>query len=82
MTRFALEQPQTMAAYSVSDAVATYYLYQKYVHGFIFSLATIIPNPPDEVSQARMRARACARALAPYEKTRRERHVSCLDLVK
>jgi DNA polymerase epsilon subunit 1 len=33
----------------VSDAVATYYLYMKYVHGFIFSLATIIPMTPDEV---------------------------------
>ena len=49
MTRFALEQPQLMASYSVSDAVATYYLYMKYVHGFIFSLATIIPMTPDEV---------------------------------
>ena len=49
MTRFALEQPQLMSSYSVSDAVATYYLYMKYVHGFIFSLATIIPMSPDEV---------------------------------
>jgi len=49
MTRFAREQPQLMASYSVSDAVATYYLYMKYVHGFIFSLATIIPMSPDEV---------------------------------
>lgn len=38
-----------MASYSVSDAVATYYLYMTYVHPFIFSLATIIPMPPDEV---------------------------------
>ncbi|KAL1527844.1 hypothetical protein AB1Y20_009223 [Prymnesium parvum] len=49
MTRFAREQPQLMSSYSVSDAVATYYLYMKYVHGFIFSLATIIPMSPDEV---------------------------------
>lgn len=49
MTRFALEQPQLMSSYSVSDAVATYYLYMKYVHGFIFSLCTIIPMTPDEV---------------------------------
>lgn len=49
MVRFAMEQPQTMASYSVSDAVATYYLYMTYVHPFIFSLATIIPMPPDEV---------------------------------
>lgn len=38
-----------MASYSVSDAVSTYYLYMTYVHPFIFSLATIIPMPPDEV---------------------------------
>lgn len=38
-----------MASYSVSDAVATYYLYMTYVHPFILSLATIIPMPPDEV---------------------------------
>ncbi|CAH9070869.1 unnamed protein product [Cuscuta europaea] len=49
MVRFALERPQMMASYSVSDAVATYYLYMTYVHPFIFSLATIIPMPPDEV---------------------------------
>ena len=49
MTRFAIEQPQLMSSYSVSDAVATYYLYMKYVHGFIFSLATVIPMSPDEV---------------------------------
>ena len=49
MTRFALEKPQLMSSYSVSDAVATYYLYMKYVHGFIFSLATVIPMTPDEV---------------------------------
>eukprot|EP00850_Spirogloea_muscicola_P017955 SM000159S01786 [mRNA] locus=s159:288661:304957:+ [translate_table: standard] len=49
MVRFAIEQPQVMASYSVSDAVATYYLYMTYVHPFIFSLATIIPMPPHEV---------------------------------
>ncbi|CAH8386658.1 unnamed protein product [Eruca vesicaria subsp. sativa] len=27
MVQFAMEKPQTMASYSVSDAVATYYLY-------------------------------------------------------
>ena len=32
-----------MASYSVSDAVATYYLYTTYVHNFIFSMSTIIP---------------------------------------
>lgn len=40
---------QTLATYSVSDAVATYYLYMKYVHPFIFALCTIIPMEPDEV---------------------------------
>ncbi|XP_028400533.1 DNA polymerase epsilon catalytic subunit A-like [Dendronephthya gigantea] len=49
MCRMASEQPQEMANYSVSDAVATYYLYMKYVHPFIFALCTIIPMEPDEV---------------------------------
>ena len=49
MVRFAAEEPQTMAAYSVSDAVATYYLYMSYIHPFIFSLSTVIPMSPDEV---------------------------------
>eukprot|EP00775_Hariotina_reticulata_P007932 gene7932-8128_t len=49
MVRLAAESPQAMASYSVSDAVATYYLYMTYIHPFIFSLATIIPMPPDEV---------------------------------
>ncbi|VDC07978.1 unnamed protein product [Peniophora sp. CBMAI 1063] len=49
MTPYALDQPQTLAQYSVSDAVATYYLYMKYVHPFIFSLCNIIPLCPDEV---------------------------------
>ena len=48
-TRFAQEQPQRLAQYSVSDAVATYYLYMKYVHPFIFSLCNIIPSNGDEV---------------------------------
>lgn len=47
--RYAIEQPQILAQYSVSDAVATYYLYMKYVHPFIFSLCNIIPLNPDEV---------------------------------
>lgn len=49
MTPYAYEQPQVLSEYSVSDAVATYYLYFKYVHPFIFSLCTIIPLNPDEV---------------------------------
>ena len=36
MVRLAAEQPQSMASYSVSDAVATYYLYMTYIHPFIF----------------------------------------------
>lgn len=47
--RMAQEQPQELANYSVSDAVATYYLYMKYVHPFIFALCTIIPLAPDDV---------------------------------
>lgn len=50
MCRLASEEPETLANYSVSDAVATYYLYQKYIHPFIFALCTIIPMEPDEVS--------------------------------
>jgi DNA polymerase epsilon subunit 1 len=49
MVKFAAEKPHTLASYSVSDAVATYYLYFKYVHPFIFSLCTIIPMNPDDV---------------------------------
>ncbi|KAL9693094.1 hypothetical protein quinque_012379 [Culex quinquefasciatus] len=49
MCRMAVEQPQVLSNYSVSDAVATYYLYMKYVHPFIFALATIIPMEPDEI---------------------------------
>ncbi|KAH8310400.1 hypothetical protein KR044_001123, partial [Drosophila immigrans] len=49
MCRMAVEQPQVLSNYSVSDAVATYYLYMKYVHPFIFALNTIIPMEPDEI---------------------------------
>lgn len=49
MCKMAVEQPQVLSNYSVSDAVATYYLYMKYVNPFIFALATIIPMEPDEV---------------------------------
>ena len=48
MTPYAIEHPQILAEYSVSDAVATYYLYMKYVHPFIFSLCTVVPLSPDE----------------------------------
>ena len=33
----------------MSDAVATYYLYMKYVHLFVFSLCTIIPMGSEDV---------------------------------
>lgn len=49
MLPLAQSHPQRMASYSVSDAVSTWYLYQKYVHPFIYSLATIIPMSPDDV---------------------------------
>jgi DNA polymerase epsilon subunit 1 len=49
MCKMACEQPQVLATYSVSDALATYFLYQKYVHPFIFALCMIIPMEPDEV---------------------------------
>lgn len=49
MVRYAKERASHMASYSVSDAVATYYLYDKYVHMFIFSLCTIIPMGPEDV---------------------------------
>ncbi|KAM3572228.1 hypothetical protein VYU27_005762 [Nannochloropsis oceanica] len=49
MVRFAHERPTEMASYSVSDAVATYYLYTTYVHNFIFSLCTIIPMKAEDV---------------------------------
>eukprot|EP00002_Diphylleia_rotans_P041170 TRINITY_DN9949_c0_g1_i1.p1 TRINITY_DN9949_c0_g1~~TRINITY_DN9949_c0_g1_i1.p1 ORF type:complete len:2242 (+),score=458.11 TRINITY_DN9949_c0_g1_i1:64-6789(+) len=49
MVNFARTRPQVLASYSVSDAVATFYMYMKYVHPFIFSLCTIIPMNPDDV---------------------------------
>ncbi|XP_024876270.1 DNA polymerase epsilon catalytic subunit A [Temnothorax curvispinosus] len=49
MCRLASEEPEVLANYSVSDAVATFYLYHKYIHPFIFALCTIIPMEPDEV---------------------------------
>ncbi|WKX92047.1 hypothetical protein Q1695_010238 [Nippostrongylus brasiliensis] len=49
MCTMAREDPQSLANYSVSDAVATYYLYMKYVHPFVFALCTIIPLGPDDV---------------------------------
>jgi len=69
MVRYARERPVHMATYSVSDAVATYYLYEKYVHMFIFSLCTIIPMAPEDVlrkgsgtlCEALLMVQACAK---------------------
>ena len=49
MLQKAHDEPSVMASYSVSDAVATYYLYTTYVHNFIFSLSTIIPMVSEDV---------------------------------
>ena len=49
---------QVLSNYSVSDAVATYYLYMKYVHPFIFALCTILPMDPDEVGAPAQQAPA------------------------
>lgn len=49
MVKLAQTEPVEMAQYSVSDAVATYYLYEKYVHLFVFSLCTIIPMGSEDV---------------------------------
>ena len=46
---YARSRPQELAEYSVSDSVATYFLYMKMIHDFIFALCTIIPTYPDEV---------------------------------
>ncbi|CAI2378542.1 unnamed protein product [Moneuplotes crassus] len=49
MMDYARNRPHDLAAYSVSDALATYYLYEKMIHDFIFALCTIIPSHPDDV---------------------------------
>ncbi|KAL7994229.1 putative DNA-directed DNA polymerase, family B, ribonuclease H-like superfamily [Plasmopara halstedii] len=49
MVALARDEPLKMASYSVSDAVATFYLYDKYVHLFVFSLCTIIPLASEDV---------------------------------
>ncbi|KAM0681544.1 DNA polymerase epsilon catalytic subunit [Glugoides intestinalis] len=49
MVKFAKEDPQRLASYSVSDAVATYFLYLKYVHSHIFSVCSLIPLPPVQI---------------------------------
>lgn len=49
MVEYAHSKPQELAEYSVSDSVATYFLYIKQIHDFIFALCNIIPTNPDEV---------------------------------
>jgi DNA polymerase epsilon subunit 1 len=46
---FARTNPQELASYSVSDALATYFLFKKYIQDFIFALCTVIPTQGDEV---------------------------------
>ncbi|CCH44105.1 DNA polymerase epsilon subunit 1 [Wickerhamomyces ciferrii] len=49
MTPYAYSKPQLLSEYSVSDAVATYYLYKKIISNFIISLGIIVPLNPDEL---------------------------------
>lgn len=49
MVPMALADSQKFAEYSISDSVATYWLYRKHIHDFILALCTIIPLSPDEV---------------------------------
>ena len=49
MLESAQKTPKEFCAYSVSDALATYYLYRLMIHDFIYALCTIIPTNPDEV---------------------------------
>ncbi|KAL8432970.1 hypothetical protein Efla_001178 [Eimeria flavescens] len=49
MVPLAREHPQRLAVYSVSDAVATYYLYDQFIHSFVLALSSIIPMNPEMV---------------------------------
>jgi DNA polymerase epsilon subunit 1 len=49
MVPLARSNTQELAEYSISDAVATYFIYKKHIHDFIFALCTIIPCFEDEV---------------------------------
>ncbi|ADM12441.1 DNA polymerase type-B epsilon [Encephalitozoon intestinalis ATCC 50506] len=46
MVRLAMSDPDKMASYSVSDSVATYFLYTKYVQPHVFSLCSLVPLSP------------------------------------
>ncbi|KAF9765064.1 DNA polymerase epsilon catalytic subunit A [Nosema granulosis] len=50
MCSMAQNNPDAMAKYSVSDAVATYFLFTKFVLPHVYSLASLVPYPPHEVS--------------------------------
>lgn len=52
MLPLARSDPQLLSQYSVSDSIATYYLYKKHIHDFIYALCTIIPTMPDDVLRA------------------------------
>lgn len=49
MVEMGRSNPQHLCEYSVSDAVATYHLYMKHIHDFIFALCTIVPMTADDV---------------------------------
>lgn len=49
MVGMARDDPQTLCEYSVSDSFATYTLYKKHIHDFIFALCTIVPMNADDV---------------------------------
>jgi len=49
MLEMAKDDPKKLCAYSVSDALATFFLYKLMIHDFIYALCTIIPTFPDEV---------------------------------
>jgi DNA polymerase epsilon subunit 1 len=49
MTPYAYSKPQILSEYSVSDAVATYYLFKKIINNFIIALGVIVPLNPDEL---------------------------------
>ncbi|OEH78711.1 DNA polymerase family b protein [Cyclospora cayetanensis] len=49
MVPLASSDPQRLAVYSVSDAVATYLLYEQFIHSFVLAMSSIIPMNPEMV---------------------------------
>jgi hypothetical protein len=45
----AKEDPSILARYSVSDVVATYTLFEKYIKEFVMGLSSFIPLNPDDI---------------------------------